>query len=41
MTCWYADVTLCLRAGPNESVIFQVPDRAMIADVLPVLAPAR
>lgn len=41
MTCWYADVTLCLRQGPNESVIFQVPDRAMIADVLPVLAPAR
>ncbi len=41
MTCWYADVTLCLREGPHESVIFQVPDRALIADVLPVLAPAR
>ena len=41
MTCWYADVTLCLRQGTIESVLIQVPDRAMIADVLPVLAPAR
>jgi hypothetical protein len=41
MTCWYADVTLCLREGTIESVLIQVPDRAMIADVLPVLAPAR
>ncbi len=39
--CWYAAVTLCLRAGAHETVVILVPDRAMIADVLPLVAPAR
>ena len=41
MTCWYADVTLCLRQGPHELIVIQVPDRAMLADILPALDPVR
>ncbi len=39
--CWYRAETLCLRAGEHESVVILVPDRALIADVLPLVAPAR
>ena len=39
--CWYGEETLCLRAGEHESLVILVPDRAMIADILPLVAPVR
>lgn len=40
--CWYGETeTMCLQAGPNETIVFRVPDRAMIASILPFIAPVR